>query len=536
MGTRNERRLREKAAKKLADRYNRHLIALRDSGARFPVDQFLRQLAIEYTHRYASSGVRTQPTNFNYFEPFVDIKFFPESIAPHAALCVEHNNLFSSVDFFDYLTSDDAGVFNVSDLMKIPEAQILHFTINGHILDLTFMGPGEREFAISGFSLVRRGTSVHWFMVGGRLFTPDEWKEMQSEVKELTLDDASVWKREFLKEALEEHGAQAGPPLALEGTTSAAKTILCGEFDVSVSKHLGRCIMFESENTFHVFCDDPEVVTSIDRDKKDEIVRNMMEQIEKAGAMWNLAEGLLQLPHYFDHRVTIAEEIYKKSGKRIAGLKGGEGPGARFKVVPALEVKRAGKVVREVQLPHYLTEVEGHWRKLEKGEVGKDRNGNPVKGKTWVVKSSEWRELNPDTPIVYVKDRIEAAKLKAEEIMDLAAAAEANADKAEPAGADALPELYILRCSVMDSEVYKVGWTSGTAEARAKQISNETGVPVAFVVVKRWAHADAKNLETEVHAMLAPYRLNDRREFFRAPLHVIEEIVEGVVRRAAQRN
>jgi hypothetical protein len=100
----------------------------------------------------------------------------------------------------------------------------------------------------------------------------------------------------------------------------------------------------------------------------------------------------------------------------------------------------------------------------------------------------------------------------------------------------ALPELYILRCSVMESEVYKVGWTSGTAESRAMQLSSETGVPVAFVVARSWAHANARALEAEAHAMLAPYRINDRREFFRAPLQVLEEIIEGVFHRAAQRN
>lgn len=537
MGTRKERRLRAKAAKKLTERYNKHLVSLRDSGARFPVDQFLRQLAIEYTHRYASSGLRTQPISFNYLEPFLNIAFFSESIAPYVMLCNEYNNLFSSVDFFDYLTGDGADAFDVTSLMDLPEAEILHFTINGHILDLTFLGPGEREFALSGFSLVRRGSSVHWFMVGGRLFTADEWRDLQSQDKEVAIQNVPVWKRAFIKDALERHGNKAGRALALEGTNSAAKTILCGEFDVTVAKHLARCIMFEAENTFHMFCDDPEVVAAVDNERKEEVIRNMMEQLGAAGAMWNLAEALLQLPHYFAHRVTIADEALKKAGKRVSGPKGGDGPGARFRIVPALEVQKASSVVREIRLPHYLTEIEGHWRKIAKDAMGQDRNGNPVKGKTWVRQSSQWKELHPETPIVYVKDRIAAAKLKAEEIMDLAAAAEVSPPEAELAlKQQTLPELYILRCSVMDNEVYKVGWTSGTAESRAKQLSSETGVPVAFVVAKCWVHANARALEAEAHAMLAPYRINDRREFFRAPLQVLEDVIEGVVHRAAQRN
>lgn len=536
MGTRKERRLREKAAKKLAERYHRHLLSLRDSGAKFPVDQFLRQLAMEYTHRYAGSGTRTQPTSFNYFEPFLNIKFFPESIAPHVTLCSEYNHLFSSVDFFDYLTGTGANTFDVVSLMGLREAEILHFTINGHILDLTFLGPGEREFALSGFSLVRRGSSVHWFMVGGRLFTADEWKELQSQDEEVEIQNVPVWKRAFMRDVLEQNGDKAGCAVALEGTTLAAKTILCGEFDVTVSKHLARCIMFEAENSFHLFCDDPEVVTAVEDARKEEITGEMMEQIGAAGTMWNLAEALLQLPHYFAHRVPIADEVVKKAGKRVSGLKGGDGPGARFRIVPALEVQKVGSIVREVRPPHYLTETEGHWRKLANDAIGQDRNGNPIKGKTWVQQSSKWKELHPEIPVVYVKDRIASAKLKAEEIMDLAAAAGKRPPEYGVVPKHALPELYILRCSVMESEVYKVGWTSGTAESRAMQLSSETGVPVAFVVARSWAHANARALEAEAHAMLAPYRINDRREFFRAPLQVLEEIIEGVFHRAAQRN
>jgi hypothetical protein len=536
MGTRHERRARKNAVKKISDQYLRHLTFLEKSGVMFPVDQFLRQLAFEYTHRYASSGVGTQPASFNYFEPFLHIRFLPESIAPYAALCTEHNHLFNAVDFFDYLTGVDATAFVVADLMKLPEAEILHFTTNGSILDLTFLGPGEREFVISGFSLVRRGASVHWFMIGGQLFSADEWKETRIDDQEIDLENVPIWKRAIIKESIERHGNKAGLPVALEGTTSAAKTILCGEFDALVAKHISRCIMFETENSFSLFYDDPDAISALGGKVKDDLVRNMMEKIGAAGVMWNLAEGLLQLPHYFEHRVMIADETLRITGKRASGLKGGKGPGANFRIVPALEVQKVGSVVREVRLPHYLTETEGHWRKIAGDAVGQDRTGKPVKGKTWIQISNAWRELNPNVPIVYVKDRVSAAKLKVAEIIDLAMAAKNSVSEAETEQQGAMPELYVLRCAVMDSEVYKVGWTSGKAEVRARQLSSETGIPVAFVVVRAWAHIEAKGLEAEAHAMLAPYRLNDRREFFRAPLKVIEEIIEGVVDRAGRRN
>src|SRR5690606_14223352 len=63
-GTRKERRLRDRAARKLSDLYRANIINLQNSGARYPVDQTVRQMAIEYTHRYASSGPSNQPLSF----------------------------------------------------------------------------------------------------------------------------------------------------------------------------------------------------------------------------------------------------------------------------------------------------------------------------------------------------------------------------------------------------------------------------------------------------------------------------------------
>jgi hypothetical protein len=537
MGNRKERRRREKAAKKLSERYRNHLVKLLNSGARFPVDQFLRQLTIEYTHRYASSGTNNQPTSFNYFEPFLHFKLFPDSVAPYPELCREHDHLFSSADFFDYLTGGASREFSVAQLLSLPDAEVFHFTTNGDILDLTFLGPDQREFVISGFSIIRRGDSLHWFLVGGQVFTGEEWEVLCADQMEIDLQHIAPWKRAFLKEAIDEHGGKGGAPVPLEGTATVRRTILCGEFELTTAMHLGRCIMHEAENSFAMFCDDPEVIVGVTKERGDKIISSMMAQVSRAGSMWNLAEALLQLPHYFQHRERLSGELLGKAGKRISlSQKGGRGPGAQFKVVPALEVVKDGDaVVRQVFLPHYATETEGHWRRLRDGSVGRDRLGNPIAGKTWVSASSRWRDLEKNEQVIYVKDRIASAKLKISEIIELAEKVEATQpiERSEQSGTPA--ELYVLRCSVMEDQVYKVGWTSGAASKRAAELSRETGVPLAFVVVKSWQHPDAEALETEAHMMLSPYRLNDRREFFRVRFEVIDQIIEDAIIRAAAR-
>ena len=86
--------------------------------------------------------------------------------------------------------------------------------------------------------------------------------------------------------------------------------------------------------------------------------------------------------------------------------------------------------------------------------------------------------------------------------------------------------MYVLRCVVMENDIYKVGWTSRTARERASELSSSSGVPKSFIVVDSWQHTDPEGLEKNIHAMLDPYRVNDRREFFNAPYQTIKKIIE----------
>jgi hypothetical protein len=89
-----------------------------------------------------------------------------------------------------------------------------------------------------------------------------------------------------------------------------------------------------------------------------------------------------------------------------------------------------------------------------------------------------------------------------------------------------------MRCLAMKEEVYKVGWTSKSAEQRARELSAATGVPVSFAVVDAWQHPDPEALEKGIHAMLSPYRLNESREFFKLEYLELKAIVEAEIARS----
>jgi hypothetical protein len=73
----------------------------------------------------------------------------------------------------------------------------------------------------------------------------------------------------------------------------------------------------------------------------------------------------------------------------------------------------------------------------------------------------------------------------------------------------------------------KVGRTERIPEERALELSQGTGVPTPFIVAFQIWVRDCETGEAGVHAFLEMrgYRVNENREFFRAPLHVIVEAI-----------
>lgn len=532
--SRSERRKLSRGAKLISSSYNQILQQLRESGAGFPIDQLLRAMAIEYTHRFAASGTEHLPVSFNYFEPFCEGKLIPKSVAPYMQILPETNHLFSSSDFFDYLTSSDSDAFDPEALLKLPDAQVYNFSANGDILELSFSDARSREYVFSGFSMVRRANSIHWCLVAGELLSQKEWELRASKAQVISLENVSPLKRAFLSKRIEEKGSSCGAPVILEGTRTAVKTVLSGEFDPIRKRHIGKSIFIESDNAFDVFCDDPEVLVPISNlAKRGEIINKAMERLGEADALWSIAEGLLQLPTYFESRVTIAKDVARSKAipKGLKG-KGGRGVKSKYVVVESVSVTddEDSQIVRRVELPQYATETEGHWRRLKLGELGKDRDGNPINGKTWVQKSNPWRAENVRQNVIFVKDSLGVAKAR---VADLHKSAETKV-QIDPNSDCNKGELYVLRCNLMQEEVYKVGWTSGSSADRAKQLSSATGVPLSFIVVGNWEYEDAEALETEVHAMLEPYRVNTQREFFRIDYKVLKRLIEQTITRISK--
>ena len=90
--------------------------------------------------------------------------------------------------------------------------------------------------------------------------------------------------------------------------------------------------------------------------------------------------------------------------------------------------------------------------------------------------------------------------------------------------------IYVLSNKTMPNLV-KIGFTDKTPDKRAEQVSRGTGVPVKFSVEYAFRCFNAHALEFEVHKYLAPYRVNNDREFFQLTVDEAKEAIQKLGQR-----
>jgi hypothetical protein len=78
--------------------------------------------------------------------------------------------------------------------------------------------------------------------------------------------------------------------------------------------------------------------------------------------------------------------------------------------------------------------------------------------------------------------------------------------------------IYILSNPSMPGFL-KIGYTTGTVEKRAAELSKATGVPLPYKIEKMFpVYSNPRAMERKVHCALDSCRVNSKREFFQLTL------------------
>ena len=243
--------------------------------------------------------------------------------------------------------------------------------------------------------------------------------------------------------------------------------------------------------------------------------KNLIKGIQDYTPIFELAKAALYLPFYVNAKdELLVEEEHDTGLKNLIKTSHDRRNFKNVKHKYKLRTRTVWNLILEEELSltgivlkddKFQIEKGGYWKPLDSDEIGSDKKGKPIVGKTWVTRHDSYFQSKAEELIV---------SKKAEKLFE---------------GVNA-GYIYIVRNPSFEKDIYKIGLTTTSTEKRISQLSN-TSVPDGFALMRKWNVRDCKKAEKQIHKILNKYRINPKREFFKVDMDVANKVVEDVVKR-----
>lgn len=475
------------------------------NGIQLSMSPELRFFLNEFNQRSWNFGHRKMPIMFNILEAFFNL----DKTLNYWELLEEEDYLISYFDFLDYYTSNEFKYDSNSIKEDFTENLIYNYNVGSDISELTFKTDDGNTFVVAGISMVRRGNEVNFlFLTGEVTNTLEKTKELKPLPSKSTIPG---------KEKITPAEERKREAVSLNDNPNWWKTLIACRLNLETETIDGRYVAKDQGNSYSITTDDitgfvrngewikPELKTAFE---------HTIKEIEKYNSIFELAKASLYLPQYFnefeddiieeDHETGVKSLIsnpFKKSKYKDVDVK----HKLRSRTLWLLNRKNifsADKII--LRDDKFKIETSGYWKEISPDEVGIDKKGNKISGKTWVKKTESYYQAKTDDLIVVKTDKFIQFE-------------------GENAGF-----IYIMRNPAFAKNIYKIGLTTNETKERANQLS-KTSVPDHFHVMREWAVKDCSKAEKEIHAILGKYRVDPRREFFDIDMKVANETIEEVI-------
>lgn len=478
------------------------------NGLGFSADSLLREYNLEYNSRVFNGSLHDLPGSFNVAEAFN--KFLPPSATFEILEEIDH--IFSFDEFIDFVTSGEVDTSAISSLQHIVDGKIYSYNSISDPQEITFSTKNKKTYGFSSISFIKASNEVSIMMVAGQecdlVAKTDEIKEslknvnMHSHRKHIRpSDDLEV-------------GA-----MPLSENCSLFRSIILARIDLDTQTFDARYVYEDWGNSYNGHTDD--VSAFIDSNGKflsqeaEEIVKKMPDVMNQDQALFELCKTCLLLPDYFeafseDVRVErhptdfIKFKNKLKNRKAISIVAGIHKILYRQPYVLFRETRRSPNRT-EFLTPEMNIETSGFWKKLPAQSQGEDKNGNPITGRTWVSKTLSWSEKSANVSMLSFKRKTGTCR------------------------SDNAGYVYVMRSAAHQKDVFKIGLTKRDAETRSKELSRSTSSPDHFLVVQEWYIKDCILAEKLIHEKLKAFRVNPKREYFKAKYSVIFSVIDDVI-------
>lgn len=446
---------------------------------------------------------------FNIMEAF----FIYRKPEIYFELIEEENYLISYFDFIDFVTSSSFKENQKIILENLTPDIVYNFNVGKDLDEITFKSDDKDEFIVAGVSIIRRENEATILMTTGRKKT----EELSINKSSFKFDSPNPDKAKIIKEAKESLSKDELEYEYLDEEKQYVKVLVGCRVDLDSMTIDARYVAEETTLMFNITTDEIDGFLNekgefISEDTK-KAYQDSLEKIEVYNPIFEAIKMSLFLPYYFNlNEDSIIEEDHDTEFKKVNSnpikkrkFRDTFGFKCSIKPLYILDIQDAMSADK-IRLRDDLFKVQskGYWKKLELDEVGLDKKGNPVHGKTWVNESLSWFE----------------AKEK-----DLVIEKEGPQYVGGNAGF-----IYILRNPTMEADIFKIGLTRNTVDERAKQLS-KTSVPDKFYKSQEWNVKDCVRAEKEIHTELNDFRIDPRREFFKVQYDKAIATIKNVIDR-----
>jgi len=452
-------------------------------------------------------GPHSMPISFNVVESF--LKYDTEKSV--FDMRPEREHLLSADDYFDWYKSSDFPKDPDLLMTAMVEGVVYAYNMSGDS-DGSRLSGCDSTLVVAGVSLVRHQYELSCMLVGGERppNPPDD------DIPGLDLGTAPRGKEKLVPDP-----ALRVEDRYLDHLPGFARVILLARLDLRAKKYYVRYVFLDNGNHCSILTDDADAVRcGMSDDQFRKWKKTAEEKLRPYDVLFSALTSLIFLPVAFVAEIKQVTEVefktecFAKQSERAvkdAVIELGTGCCVNSTEIRCLAhgAARGLEDETEIKPPEMAFQSEGYWRTLLPGEIGQDKNGTAIVGRSWVTRTETWSASKPQAFLVR-----------------------------RPAPVVTGPDpgiVYVMRSDAHGLEIYKIGLTRRTSEERSRELSSATGVPLPFGILAQWEVGDCAAIESEIHQRLDAHRINERREFFRLPLRTIVAVVNSVVEASAGR-
>ncbi|MEK0337482.1 MAG: hypothetical protein QQN41_08630, partial [Nitrosopumilus sp.] len=413
------------------------------SGVNLLADSILRAYSEDANVRLWMHGIENLSYSFSILNPFfnyvVELDYFE--------LLDEEDYELSLIDFIDFVTDLD---FNESKSFieeNLKSELIYNFNFHNDPLEFSLQTENSSEFIVGAVSIVRRQNEIIIIIQTGEKFDSDK---IMKDLKESDFE-VEPHKRDIVKDKL-----KSLEPILFNNLPDYWKTNSLFRFNVEDFTIQTRYIAKDLKSSYQVASDDINKYINENGEFKDELSKKIYkDNLVKLAAFLPLEEFAklcLYLPYFINttEEKLYINEIQTDFAKEIINISNRK----KLKLVPR-KYKLLSKTLwtlekstinnpDQIYIKNNIFQIEksGFWKPLQPNEIGADKRGREVKGKTWVSQTLSWIEE-------------ESSTIKIEN--------KRSDFQGENAGC-----IYLMRNPLMAGGIFKIGLTRKNSETRAK--------------------------------------------------------------------